>query len=36
VAIVWIAPRMIARLAPGATGADGEPDPARSPGPPRR
>jgi hypothetical protein len=41
VAIVWIAPRMIARLAPGGeagTGADtgAEPDPARSPEPPRR
>ncbi|MBF4631513.1 hypothetical protein ITJ42_09840 [Clavibacter michiganensis subsp. phaseoli] len=38
VAIVWIAPRMIARLAPGAigTGTGTEPDPARSPGPPRR
>ncbi|WP_244629183.1 hypothetical protein [Clavibacter capsici] len=29
VAIVWIAPRMIARL-----GADGEPDPPRTPEPP--
>jgi hypothetical protein len=36
VAIVWIAPRMIARLAPGATGTGTEPDPARSPEPPRR
>ena len=42
-AIVWIAPRMIARLSPddatgasGATGTAPEPDPARSPGPPRR
>ena len=36
VAIVWIAPRMIARLSPGATGTGTEPDPARSPDPPRR
>jgi hypothetical protein len=37
VAIVWIAPRMIARLAPGdATDATGTAAPPRSPAAPRR